>query len=82
MSPEDLTDQLEFENRIKDMTPLECSMYVARQTYRLSNQVDEINKKIDDYMKPADKRIGAISGGISGGIIAASIAVIEYIRRM
>ncbi len=67
-----INERLEFQERIKTMPPDERTMETALMVYDLGRKFDECiaNKK----------RVSALSGGISGAIIAGIIALIEYFR--
>lgn len=84
---EQLTNQLEFEERLRKMSIEEQSIFNAKQVYFLTTKVDNLDKKFDtlstyvgECIPSHNKKTSAISGGISGGIIAAVIAIIEYFR--
>ena len=44
----ELTNQLEFEERIKSIPPEERIIFIAKQTYTLTTKFDSMNKKFTD----------------------------------
>lgn len=85
---EELNEQLEFEERIKDMPSEDRTIFIAKQAYALTNKFGSIERKVDALDVKFDnfngvgisKKTSAVSGGITGGIIAVAIALIEYFR--
>ena len=89
MPPEQLTDRLEFEDRIRNLSLEERSTFIAQQTYILvgkvdclSGKFDALDKKFDEYgiSGNAHRKVGAVSGGITGALVAIVIGIIEYFR--
>jgi len=85
----EINEQLEFIERIKAMPPDERSLETARLTYTLVSKVDVLDTKVtsldtkfDDCISGngSNKKTSAISGGVTGGIIATVIALIEYFK--
>lgn len=68
----EINERLEFQERIKVMESEERTVETALMVYDLGRRFDEC---IDNK-----KKVSAISGGISGAIIAGIIALIEYFR--
>lgn len=79
---EALNEELEFEERIKNLSPDERSIFLAKQAYALTSKFDRLEKKFDECsgMGYANKKVSALSGGLTGGIAAVLIVVIQYFR--
>jgi hypothetical protein len=86
--PDDLNEQIEFENHINSMNLDQRSVFNAKGIYGLSKKFDELDKKFDDLSEKFDacvdtksnKVTSAVSGGVTGGILAIAIALIEYFK--
>jgi len=78
----ELNELMEFENHFKEKLPDERLLFIAQQTYYLTNKVDSLNIKFDDCISgnTNNKKTSAVSGGISGGIMAGIALLIEYLR--
>ncbi len=83
---EALNEQLEFEERIKDMSLDDRTIFIAKQTYALTNKFDDIDRKIADLDTKFDsftieggssKRVSAATGGITAAII---VGIVEGLK--
>lgn len=83
---EQLNEQLEFEERIKAMLPDDRTVFIAKQVYTITTKFDDIDKKVTKLDGKVDnlslggvsKKTSAVSGGATGGIIAAIMIVVDY----
>ncbi len=69
-----INDRLEFQERIKAMPVEERTTETALMIYDLITKVETL------AVGGTSKKASAMSGGITGGIIAAGIALAEYFR--
>lgn len=85
--PDDLNEQLEFEERMRSMSPDDRQVFIANQTYALCKQFDNMEQKISDIDTKFDNLNGlgvnrktiATTSGITSAII---IGLIEGIKLM
>jgi len=68
---EELNDQLEFEERIKAMTPDDRSVFIAKQVYALTTKVEAITS--------ISKKAVVTTSGIT---TATVVAIIEGLRTL
>ena len=76
----ELVNELDFEKQIKEMDDRGLLEFTARQVY----ETCEITKRHSSRIKTLEdgsKKVSTITGGISGGITAVTIAVIDYFTR-
>ncbi len=82
---EALNEQLEFEERIQKMPPDERTVFIAKQTYALTNKFDSIDKKVTDLDAKFDnfngiginKKTVATTSGITTAIL---IGIVEGLK--
>jgi hypothetical protein len=83
MPPDEMTDELEFENQIKGMPDRQLNEFVARQVYGIrQNCVAEASKYTSletrvSAVESSDKKLLLASGGIGGSITGAIFAAIN-----
>ncbi len=77
--PNEMLNELDFQNHLKDMGDRDLLEFVARQTYETNLRCPKHDQRITD-LEVKTKGISALSGAISGGFISAIIAIIEYFR--
>ena len=70
---DELNEQLEFEERIKAMTPDDRSIFIAKQVYALTGKVDTLASN------GISKRMVATTSGIT---VTTIIAIVEGIRAL
>ncbi len=68
---DDLNEQLEFEERIKAMTPEDRTVFIAKQVYALTSKVDTL------AVGGISKRTSATTGGITAAVI---IGIVEGLK--
>jgi len=73
MPSDDLNEQLEFEERMKSMSPDDRTIFIAKQVYSLTNKVECLTGI------GTSKKVVATTSGITTAII---IGVIEAIKLM
>ena len=66
-----LNEQLEFEERIRSMTPDDRTIFIAKQVYSLANKVDNLSGN------GVSKKIVATTSGFTTAIV---IGIIEGIK--
>ena len=84
---DELNEQLEFEERIKAMPPDDRTLFIAKQTYVLSNKVDSIDKMVAGLDTKFDnlsgvginKKTVATTSGITSAFIVGIIEGIKLI---
>jgi hypothetical protein len=75
---DELNEQLEFEERIKAMSPDDRTIFIAKQTYALTSKVDAMDVKLDGINGGGTtKKASALSGGITAGVI---VGIIEGLK--
>ncbi len=75
-----LNEQLEFEERVKALSPDERSIFIANQTYTLVNKVDNLSVKFDSFNGTGvNKKTIATTSGITSAIIVGIIEGIKLI---
>jgi hypothetical protein len=75
----EINEELEFKERIRKMTSEERTLFVAEQTYDLTNTVSVLAKKFDDCLDPAQgRKAGALTGGITGTVTAILVGLANY----
>ena len=73
-----LNEQLEFEERIKSMTPDDRIIFVAKQTYALTTRFDILDTKLDNLgVGGVGKKTSVVSGGVTAGVI---VGIIEGLK--
>ena len=74
-----MLNDAEFENEIKEMSDRQLGEFTARQVYIVSKQCIDYDGRITELEKaPATKKQTLATGGISGGVMAVIIGIIEY----
>ena len=75
---DELNEQLEFEERIKAMTPDDRTIFIAKQVYSLSEKVSDLDTKLDTFNGGGiSKKTSATTGGITAAVI---VGVIEGLK--
>lgn len=64
---DELNDQLEFEERIKAMTPDDRTVFIAKQVYALTNKVECLSTG------GTTKKASAATSGITAAVIVGAI---------
>ena len=78
MPGDELNEQLEFEERMKALTPDDRTIFIAKQTYALANKVDELGIKFDNCTgMGVNKKTVATTSGITSAVI---IGIIEAVK--
>ncbi len=78
MPDSELNEQLEFEERIKAMPTDDRSIFTAKQIYMLSNKIDVLNTKLDNFSGTGtSKKTVATTSGITTAIV---IGIIEGLK--
>ena len=76
----DLNEQLEFEERIKSMPSDERTIFIAKQTYALTNKFDAIDKKLDSLTgNGINRKAVATTSGITSALI---VGIIEGLKTL
>lgn len=84
---EDLNEQLEFEERIQKMSSDDRTIFIAKQTYALTNKFDGIDRKVTALNTRFDtfngvgisKKTSATTGGITAAVI---IGIVEGLKAL
>jgi len=75
---DELNEQLEFEERIKSMPPDERTIFIAKQTYALTNKFDSLDKKLDNYAgMGVSRKTSAATGGITAAVL---LGIVEGLK--
>ena len=75
--PNEIINDMDFEQRMVDMPDRKLLEFVARQTLEITVRCKVYDTKIAS-IEAGDRKVSGIMGGISGTITAIVISVINY----
>ena len=80
MSNDTMLNDAEFENEIREMSDRQLSEFTARQVLGLCKRIKGNEGRITSLEGRSKKAFG-ITGGISGALGAAVVALIDYFAK-
>ncbi len=78
MSTTDMVNEAEFENEMKEMSDRQLSEFTARQIVAICKRCTTEDVRITALEGQSKKAFG-ITGGVSGAVGAAVIAILDFI---